>query len=351
MSALTPPRLPAEWEPQRAVMLTWPHSEGDWADLIDAVEPVFFAIAQVVARRQDLLVNCACETQAAHIRARLVEAGVDQGRLFLPVNASNDTWARDHGPITVLHGAKPTLLDFRFNGWGNKYPADLDDALNGKLAGAGVWGDCAFESLPLVLEGGSLDSDGRGTLLTTKSCLLNPSRNPGLDAAALEAQLHALLGTERILWLEHGCLEGDDTDGHIDMLARFSESGILLYQGCDEPGYGCYASLEAMADELRALRDAGGRPYTLRALPWPKPKFNTAGERLPASYANFLVINDAVLMPAYRDPADALAADMLREAFPGREVETIDCLPVIQQFGSLHCLTMQLPAAVPLCRP
>jgi agmatine/peptidylarginine deiminase len=341
-------RLPAEWEPQAGVMLTWPHSQGDWAEVLDAVEPVFFAIAAAIARRENLLVNCADAGQAERIRSALSAQGVPQDRLFLPLTPSNDTWARDHGPLTVSVNGNPRLLDFRFNGWGNKYPAAKDDAINRQLASAGWFGDASFDSIDLVLEGGSIDSDGQGTLLTTASCLLQPQRNPRLSRQDIETRLQTLFGVERLLWLEHGCVEGDDTDGHIDMLARFADPTTIIYQGCDEPDYGCYTALKAMEQELHDFRDGAGRPYRLVALPWPQPKTDADGARMPASYANFLLVNGAVLMPTYRDPADALAARLLQDCFPDRELAGIDCLPLIQQHGSLHCVTMQFPAGIHL---
>jgi agmatine deiminase len=341
-------RLPAEWDAQTGVMLTWPHAQGDWAEVLDLVEPVFAAIATAIARRENLLVNCVDAGQAERIRRALVAQGVPQARLFLAVTPSNDTWARDHGPLTVTVNGRPRLLDFRFNGWGSKYPAAKDDAINRQLAATGWFGDVPCDAIDLVLEGGSIDSDGAGTLLTTTSCLLQPQRNPRLSRKDIEARLQALLGIERVLWLEHGCIDGDDTDGHVDMLARFADPRTIIYQHCDEPDYSCYTALQAMEQELHNFRDASGRPYHLVALPWPQPKTDPDGARMPASYANFLLVNGAVLMPTYRDPADALAARQLQACFPGRELVGIDCLPLIQQHGSLHCVTMQLPAGVPL---
>jgi agmatine deiminase len=329
-------------------MLTWPHDQGDWADVLDAVEPVFLAIAAAIARREDLLVNCPDAGQIERIRGALLAKGVPQDRLFLSQTASNDTWARDHGPLTVTVGGRPRLLDFRFNGWGNKYPAEKDDAINRQLAAGGWFGDTPFESVDLVLEGGSIDSDGQGTLLTTTSCLLQPQRNPQLSRQDIETRMETLFGVARVLWLEHGCIEGDDTDGHIDMLARFADPNTIVYQRCDEPHYQCYSALKAMEQELLTFRRSDGRPYRLVALPWPQPKADTDGGRMPASYANFLLINGAVLMPTYRDPADALAARLLQGCFPDRELVGVDCLPLIQQHGSLHCLTMQLPTGIRL---
>jgi agmatine/peptidylarginine deiminase len=345
------PRLPAEWEIQSGIMLTWPHGHGDWAPSLGQVEPVFRRMAVEIARREDLLINCASPAVAADIRAGLVAAGAPADRLFLAVMASDDTWARDHGPVTVLDDGRPQLLDFQFNGWGNKYPAELDNAITATLAGRGVFGSTPIKPVGLVLEGGSIDSDGAGSLLTTASCLLHPGRNPGLSREQLEHELHDLLGIGRVLWLEHGELEGDDTDGHIDMLARFCSKETIAYQSCTEVGYSGYTALKSMQAELAELRTSAGRPYRLVALPWPGPRHGPHGRRLPASYANFLVINEAVLVPSYEDPADEVAAQQLQRCFPEREIVQIPCLPVIQQYGSLHCLTMQFPRGVEFQAP
>ncbi len=339
-------RLPAEWEPQAGVMLTWPHADSDWRNLLPRVEPVFLRIATEIARRESLLVNGSDEQTLARIRSHLNQQGIPEQRLITTIVPSDDSWARDHGPLTRLRNGRPELLDFRFNGWGGKYPAERDNAITRHLARAGVFGQTAVKAVDMVLEGGSIDSDGAGTLLTTRRCLLHPGRNPRVKADSLEQCLHSLLGAKRVLWLENAALEGDDTDGHIDMLARFVTPEHIVYQQCDKPGYPAFASLQAMETELQALRTASGKPYRLTPLPWPSSQYNDAGVRLPASYANFLLINDAVLMPAYEDPRDAQAAAQLQQCFPDRELVQIPCLPLIQQFGSLHCVTMQFPAGV-----
>ncbi len=327
-------------------MLTWPHPLGAWSDDLEAVEAVFLRLAAAVAQRQNLLINCHEPGLAKRLRGALQAAGAHPSRLFFHLLASDDTWARDHGPLTVVTGSRPRLIDFRFNGWGNKYPAAKDDAINAALDAVGAFGETPMSASDLVLEGGSLDSDGRGSLLTTTSCLLHPQRNPTLTRHDIEHRLRDCLGARRVLWLEHGCIEGDDTDGHIDMLARFVDPHTIVYQACDEPDYRCYRSLRAMQAELEDLRDPDGRPYRLRPLPWPRPKHDRHGARMPASYANFLLINGAVLLPSYADAADEQAAEVLQACFPEREVVSIDCLPLIAQHGSLHCLTMQFPAAV-----
>lgn len=346
MSRPCRPYLPPEWAPQSGVMLTWPHRHGDWASRLDQVEPAFAAIAREISRREKALVVCYDEPHRAHVAARLKEAGTEADRLVLAVAPSNDTWARDHGPITVTCQDEIRLLDFTFNGWGGKYPAGLDNALTERLHRAGVFGDTPLQKVDLVLEGGAIEVDGSGTLLTTARCLLAPTRNPRLTPGRLEAHLKELLGINRILWLHHGHLAGDDTDGHIDTLARFCDARTIAYVACDDPADEHYAELKTMEEELKRFDAANGRPYRLVPLPWPKARHDETGRRLPATYANFLIINGAVLVPTYDDPADDAARARLAACFPGREIVAIDCLPLIHQYGSLHCVTMQLPEGV-----
>ncbi len=342
----TPGRLPPEWAPQSGVMLTWPHGYGDWAARLSKVEPVFVDIAKAVAAHELVLIVCYDDAHRAHVWQLLRNAGVAETQLRFFTVPSNDTWARDHGPISVVRNGHPVLLDFQFNGWGNKYPADLDNRINTELQRLGAFAGLVREDVELVLEGGSIEVDGAGTLLTTSRCLLSPARNPKLNREQIEASLKTLLGVERILWLHHGYLAGDDTDSHIDTLARFCDARTIAYVSCNDPQDEHYAELKAMEQELRAFRTPDGEPYRLIALPWPRARLNEDGERLPATYANFLIINDAVLVPTYDDPADASALARVREAFPDRNVVGVACLPLIFQYGSLHCVTMQLPADV-----
>ncbi len=339
------PVLPPEWAPQSAVLLTWPHAGSDWAPLLTEVEPLYLALAKTIANYQGVVIACHNQALRQRVVDLLAREKVPAERCTLYVTPSNDTWARDHGPITVLEQGRPCLLDFRFNGWGGKFAAELDDAITANLHQAGAFGTTPMESLPWILEGGSIEVDGLGTLLTTRSCLLTPTRNPDLDEAAVEAILRRWLGVERVLWLANGQLAGDDTDGHIDTLARFCSPTTIAWQSCDDPHDPHYSPLQAMGKELAALRQRNGRPYQLLALPWPTPRYNE-GRRLPATYANFLIINDAVLVPTYADPADEIALTVLAEAFPDRRIIGVPCLPLIQQNGSLHCITMQLPAGV-----
>ncbi len=339
-------RLPAEWAPQSGVQLTWPRPDSDFGDDLAAVEPVFAAIAARISHYEKVIIVCADAAHRAHVSELIGKARGRLGKIVFPLAPANDVWARDHGPITVLDAGAPRLLDFRFNGWGGKYPADLDDRLTRTLHVEGIYGPTPLEAVDFVLEGGSIDSDGEGTLLTTTQCLLTPTRNPGLARADIESRLRVTFGIERVLWLEHGALAGDDTDSHIDMLARFCDARTIAYTACDVPDDEHFDELGRMAAELAALRRADGEPYRLVPLPLPQAKRNRDGERLPASYANFLVINGAVLVPVYNDPADDVALERLRECFPGRDIVEIPCLPLIAQFGSLHCATMQLPEGV-----
>jgi len=338
--------LPAETAPQSGVLLTWPHLQTDWKDTLAAVEVVYLDIARAIAARETLQIICCDEQHQAHVERLLQQAGMDSSPVRYSLAPTNDTWIRDYGPISVIDDGEPCLLDFVFNGWGGKYPAGLDDNTNHILAVNGVFGNTPLQRISLVLEGGSIDTDGEGNLLTTSRCLLSPDRNPGRDKASLEAELKSLLGIGQILWLDHGALEGDDTDSHIDTLARFCGAGAIAYTHCDDPDDVHYSELHAMEAQLRRFRDRNGRAYLLEPLPLPAPVVNAAGQRLPANYANFLIINGAVLVPAYNDPADEVAAQALGRRFPDREMIPVNCLPLIAQFGSLHCITMQLVEGV-----
>lgn len=338
--------LPAEWNPQSGVMLTWPHDRGDWAPYLPEVEPVYLNIAREVCKRERLLICARDEMHADRIRVALKSEHIDTSRVHIGIAASNDSWVRDHGPITMLHDGAPVLLDFVFNGWGGKYAAELDNRITRRLHAGGSFGATPLVTMDLVLEGGGIESDGAGTLLTTSQCLLSRGRNPHLTQAQIEQRLKHFLGVRRVLWLNHGHLEGDDTDSHVDTLARLCDAHTIAYVQCDDPNDAHHDDLRAMESELRALRDANGQPYRLVPLPWPAAKYNADGKRLPATYANFLIINGAVLVPTYRDSADSQAVTRIQECFPDREIVAIDCLPLIQQYGSLHCVTMQLPAGV-----
>ena len=332
-------RLPAEWEPHDGVLMAWPHAGTDWADSLDAVTPCFAAIGREISRRERLLV---ISPEPEPARRALAHAGAAMERVQVVELPTDDTWTRDYGPIAVRTGRRLRLLDFGFNGWGLKFGAANDNQATRRLAAAGVFA-APVVTPGLWLEGGSIESDGAGTILTTSACLLSPNRNPHLDRVGVEAALRRHLGAARVLWLDHGHLAGDDTDAHIDTLARLAPEGAIVFQACDDRADEHHADLAAMAGELAALRQADGRPYRLFPLPWPRPARAADGHRLPATYANFLIIDGAVLVPTYGDPADAGALAVVAQAFPDREVVGLDCRPIIEQHGSLHCLTMQLP--------
>jgi agmatine deiminase len=327
-------------------MLTWPHRHSDWRDRLADVEPVYIEVARAVLGQEHLLVICHDTGHRQHVQAALSDAGVALERVVFACVRTNDTWVRDYGPLTVRDAGRPVLLDYVFNAWGGKYSAGLDDAVTGNLHATGVFGTVEYRRQALVLEGGSIDTDGAGTLLTTSRCLLAPSRNPGLNRPALEAALRAQLGIERVLWLDYGKLAGDDTDAHVDMLARFCDPRTIAYSRCSDRDDTHYAPLGAMERQLRGFRTPAGKPYRLVPLPLPRPVHDAGGQRLPASYANFLLINGAVLLPVYGDPADDVVRERLQACFPDRVIIPVNCLALIQQFGSLHCATMQLPAGV-----
>jgi len=336
-------RFPAEWEPQSAVLIAWPNADTDWADRLGEVEETYIALVAAITRFQPALICVADDDVQAYARARLSSARIDMSRVHFLDAPYDDTWLRDSGPITLRQGDGFRLLDFRFTGWGGKFDASQDDLLVERLHAQGVFAASTRQSIDFALEGGGIETDGAGTLLTTWRCL--HERHPQLSREEIGAKLAGWLQQDRVLWLDHGYLEGDDTDAHIDTLARFAAEDAIVYQGCDDPADSHYPELQAMAAELAALRTRDGRPYRLFALPWAQPVLDQ-GRRLAASYANFLIVNGAVLMPAYGDAADAAAQAVLAQAFPDREIVPVPCRALIWQNGSLHCVTMQLPQGV-----
>lgn len=306
-------RLPAEWEDCfTSVMIARPHAATDWAPMLDEVSSCY-----------DSLV------------AAIDEAGME---IIETGDNTNDTWTRDYGPITVEDGPALRLFDFTFNGWGMKFAADRDNLVNSRLFAETV------NRRGFVLEGGSIESDGRGTLMTTSRCLLSPNRNAQLGRDDIEEYLKAEFGLKQVLWVDHGFLEGDDTDSHIDTLARLAPHDTIIYCGAGNETGSQHDSLLAMARQLRSFTTPDGRPFNLIELPLPDPIFDDEGERLPATYANYLATPKAILMPTYGQPRnDRLAADTLRIVYGDRRIITVDCRALIRQHGSLHCATMQLP--------
>jgi agmatine/peptidylarginine deiminase len=344
--------LPAEWEPQDAIILAWPHEATDWRDMIAEAVDCYAGIARAILQFEPIVVLC---PSRAEVEQAL--AGTDPAQTCTVEIPTNDTWTRDYCPIALAEGDHRLLLDFRFNGWGMKFPACHDNLATARLHAHGVFSDSItlMSMQSIVLEGGSIESDGQGTIMTTAQCLCSANRNEWFGAnpvmgkkparatkQAIETILKSALSAERILWIDHGHLEGDDTDGHIDTLARFCNPDTIAYVRCDDPADPHFADLRLMEDQLRSFRTADGRRYNLIPLPMAEAVYHD-GRRLPATYANFLILNRAVLVPICRTATDAVAIDRLQQAFPDRAVIGVDCLPLLRQNGSLHCATMHLP--------
>jgi agmatine/peptidylarginine deiminase len=331
--------FPAEFEPQSFVQLIFPHSQSDWAPYLEEARACFVNIASAVARYQPCLIVC---DDVDLVKSYFA----DQTNLIFTQYQTNDTWARDCSALTVIdeEEEEPILLDFTFTGWGGKFDASLDNGMSAAIAP--IYG-APMEKIDLILEGGGVESNGIGSLLVTAETLLNPNRNAHLDKKGMEKELKKHFGIEQILWLNHGYLAGDDTDSHIDTLARFIDTDTIMYVKCDDPNDEHYEALKKMEEELKTLRDLEGEPFNLITLPMTTPTYYD-GERLPATYANFLIINNAVLLPVYNDPHDAEAIAICEKVFRDRKIIPIDCSVLIRQHGSLHCVTMQFPEDVSL---
>lgn len=330
--------LPAEWFRQDAVQLTWPHQESDWNYMLEEAEKCFLNIAKSIAERQRLIIVTKEKERLKNLFTSFELAYITFADIL-----SNDTWARDHGAITIFRNGTPICLNFQFNGWGNKFEAKRDNAINQGLLNREII--LRLENHhDFVLEGGAIESDGQGTILTTSKCLLNPNRNPDLTKADIKKRLLKSFHANRILWLEHGELLGDDTDAHVDTLARFCNETTIAYVQCTDTTDPHFEELNLMEQELKAFTTKLGTPYKLVPLPHPEAIYaDDDGRRLPATYANFLIINSAVLVPIYGVSTDDQALDALESVFPDREVIGINCKALIQQHGSLHCVTMQYP--------
>jgi agmatine/peptidylarginine deiminase len=336
-----PVRLPAEWERQEAVMLSWPHENTDWAYMLDEVTQCYINLAQAIARYAHLVI---VTPEPEKVISLLT--GIDMNRVSIFEVATNDTWIRDFGPITTLTpNNHPIINDFKFNGWGLKFASDKDNLVTSKLLKQGhLKGDYA-NRLGFALEGGSIESDGKGTILTTSECILSPNRNGNLDWAHIEQYLKQTLGANHVVCLDHGNLSGDDTDGHIDTLARLAPHDTIIYVGCQDENHPDYAGLQAMKQQLTEIRTVDGKPFTLIELPLPDAIYDPdEGILLPATYANYLTINNAVLLPIYgQAQKDLLACQIMQIAYPDYDIVPVNCRALIRQHGSLHCATMQLP--------
>jgi len=337
--------MPAEWEPQEAVWLSWPHRLATWPGKFDPVPRIYAEIARHIADSELVRINVADEGMAAAARQALADAHVNLSRVHFHFHPTNDTWVRDHGPIYLIREQEGVrtraLINWKYNAWGNKYhPYNLDDAVPQRI---GEEFDEMIFSGGMVLEGGSIDVNGAGLLLTSESCLLNPNRNPQLSREQIEQRLREMLAVQKVLWLGEG-IAGDDTDGHVDDMTRFVSQRTIVTVVEEDPSDVNYHALQENLKRLQKMTDLEGRPLEIVQLPMPDA-VEHEGHRLPASYANFLITNGKVIVPIYRSPRDASALEILQSLFPDREVVGIDCTDLVWGLGSIHCVTQQQPAA------
>ena len=326
-------RLPAEWEEQDFVLMVFPHKDSDWGSDLSSAESVFLRMASSISALGRLVLIC---KDVEYVKGLFCY----HDRISFVSIDTDDTWIRDFGAISIYKNGKRELLDFRFNAWGGKFECSLDDKVNQALYQKHFFIPSNLKNIDLILEGGSIESDGSGTLMSTSKCLLNPNRNPNLSKEDIESKLSELFGIDRILWLEHGELLGDDTDAHIDTLARFVSVDTIVYVSCDEDDEH-FKELELMKSELLCFKTAQNKPYKLIPLPLPSAKYKN-GSRLAATYANFLITNKAILLPTYDDVHDNDMVLLFKELFPDREIIPIDSVRLIEEGGSVHCSTMNV---------
>lgn len=331
--------FPAEWYPQSGIQIAWPHSETDWNEILDEAINCYTEFSKEILKRQKLIVVCKDSSE-------VVKYFNEEERQNLTTieTATNDTWARDHAAIFVFANGNPTVIDFGFNGWGLKFAANHDNRITKNLFKRGTYHNSVryINKLNFILEGGAIESDGKGTVMTTSHCMLAPNRNQPMSQNDIEEFLKKTLGLKRVLWINHGYLAGDDTDSHIDTLARFCDEETIAYVKCDDPEDEHFEALSKMEEEIKSFRTEAGTPYRLIPLPMADAVYEDE-QRLPATYANFLILNDAVLLPFYSSTKDKKAQKQIQKAFPDKEIIGINCLPLIKQHGSLHCVTMQIP--------
>ncbi|MBK5296986.1 MAG: agmatine deiminase family protein [Vicinamibacteria bacterium] len=328
--------MPAEWHPHAATWMAWPHDDEQWVGMLEPVRREFASLVDAIATREPVDLLLADDESEQDARRRLTRGTTRFHRV-----AHQDLWLRDSGPIFVTSGDQVALVDWEFNGWGDKYPADLDNQIPTHVAR--ILGDVPLYKPGIVMEGGSIEGDGHGTVLTTRQCLLSPHRNPWVSEADLEGHLREAIGATQVLWLDEG-LEGDHTDGHIDTIARFAGPDTIVTATCDDRDDPNHAVLLANLERLRTARAADQRPYRIVELPIPVRKAHFEGERLPLTYANFYIVNDAVLLPVFGDEHDANAAEILRPLFPGREIVPLMARALMTGGGAFHCVTQQQPA-------
>ena len=328
--------LPPEWQKQRAVLMAFPHKNTDWAENLKSALTPFIRIAQAIVYTTPVYIICDNKNAISNLFCS------PRNLSFIEIE-TNDTWIRDFGYISIVEDSEVKLLDFKFDAWGGKFEAELDNAVNMALHKKGYMGITPLVSIDFVLEGGSVESDGEGTILTTTACLCNLNRNGGLSKDEVEKKLKEYLGAKRVLWLDHGYLAGDDTDSHIDTLARFVSLDTIMYVQCLDKADEHYIELQKMEEELKAFQDSEGKHYNLLALPLPTAKYDEEGNRLPATYANFLITNGALIYPTYSVEEDKIAHKIFKDFFSDREIIPVECSRLIEEGGSLHCSTMQIP--------
>ena len=335
--------LPAEWEKQDAIQLTWPHANTDWSPYLTEITDTFLQLAKAISEQEHLIIATPDKSSLSDkLSKQLPESNMKN--IIICQCDSNDTWARDHGAITLKNKKGDCiLLDFKFNGWGDKFKAEKDNMISQNLHKQNVFNGKMVDYNDFVLEGGSIETDGEGTIFTTSCCLLAPHRNQPLSKADIENILKERLNAKRVVWLEHGELIGDDTDGHIDTIVRTAPNNTLLYMRFDTPADPQYNDFIELEKQLQTLKTSKGEPYRLLALPAPDAMYDE-DDRLPATYANFVILNNLVIVPSYnQQEKDAAAKAIIQQAFPNHKVISIDASTVVRQHGSLHCLTMQYP--------
>ena len=334
-------QLLPEWAEQAAVLMAWPHASTDWQPWLEAIEQDYVALASAIAQEVPPLILCQDIAHRDHIQ-QLLEGRCEHAPRLV-IQPYNDTWCRDYGPLTLHNQSEYRLLDFRFNGWGDKYEAALDNGINQQLQDH--W-QVALDGVEFELEGGSIETDGQGTLLTTEHCLLGSNRNTDKDRQQIEALVLDKLGLDRTLWLSEGALIGDDTDSHIDNLARFTDASTIVYAVCSAIDDPHHAPLIAMEEQLKAFRQSDGSPYRLVPINIPSPQFDEDGKRLPGSYINFLILNQSVIVPVFGCAEDEAAVKTLQQCFPGKKIVSVPGNNLIKQYGGPHCATMQLPKGI-----
>lgn len=343
-------RFLAEWEESEGVLLALPDEHTDWNHILEEALMQYRLLINAVCLNSDVKVLLVCKDR--HMAEERLGEIAGYENLVLVETDYNDTWTRDYGPLCVENigkGGELRLLDFGFNAWGLKFASDKDNLVNLRLSEQGIFSKASYRNnRDFTLEGGSVETDGHGTVLTTTRCLCSPNRNGGKSKEEAARMLQARLGADHVLWLDYGALEGDDTDSHIDTLARMAPDDTIIFTGCRDMDDPHFEELLKMRAQLEMLRTADGNRFNLVELPLPDPVYDPEdGSRLPATYSNYLVLNDTIFMPTYACPEkDILVCHTVKIAFPNHTVVPVDCRTLLRQHGSLHCATMQIPKGI-----